>query len=355
MSQCPQCKSEREPKESFCQSCGLASFDSIAESAAESASVYKTPGASDLVSKAYSSPPSRKDLEGSFKTWFTRGETSFAAGNLDDATVALREAVRCSRVLDEASDKEVQARRLLAEVLEKSGKLPEAADQYRIIAQESSTPMREHCLKKSQDLLASSHMAFDELFKREDFRAILDEEMRYVPLYCSGCKRLFAEAEVYAFRRKESSTALCWCGIDAQPLAKEDAKHSRSLETSRSMKIGQRALAIESASRELSGGKKQSTACILALVLGWCGGHKFYLGETVAGWIYFFWFWTFVPLLLSLFEALLLAQMSLTTFNMTYNLDVILTDILPDEERFDRNKSDVFSLEMGEEQTEEVS
>ncbi|MBX9568780.1 MAG: TM2 domain-containing protein [Candidatus Obscuribacterales bacterium] len=250
-------------------------------------------------------------------------------------------------------DKEISARRMLAEVLEKLGKIPEAADQYRIISQESQTPgLREHWLKKSQDLLASSHLPFDELFKKEEFRPFLDEELRYVPLYCSGCKRLFTEAETFSIRRKFNETIRCWCGVDDKPIAKDDAKPSLAFERGKAMSSGQRAKAIYIAGAELADGKKQSTACLLALTLGWCGGHKFYLGEIVAGWIYLLWFWTLVPLLLSLYEAMLLSQMSLTTFNMSYNLDVILLKILSPEEKSDADKSDVFSLEFGE--TKEV-
>ena len=273
------------------------------------------------------------------------------ANNFEEACSALREAVKRSRVLDEAQEKEIEARRMLAEALERLGKAPEAADQYRIIAQESnSAPLREHWLKKSQDLLAGgSSSGFDSLFKKEEFRLLLDEEVRYVPLYCSGCKRLLAEAEVYGFRRGLGADVRCWCGTEARPLAKEDGRHVAALSSGESLSSSQRALAIQVAGKELTGGKSRSTACVLALVSGWCGGHKFYLGETMAGWIYLFWFWTLVPLLLSLYEAILLMQMTLVSFNMTYNLDLILHSTIPEEESTTPARLDVFSLESGEE------
>lgn len=337
MKKCPQCNSKCEQFELSCHACGTAFSNDSA------------PAIQD-------SPPSKKELEESYKNWLQSGQECIDGGNLEEASNALREAVKRSRVLDEAQDKEIQARRLLADVLEKLGKIPEAADQYRIIAQESSAPgLREHWLKKSQDLLASSHLAFDELFRKEEFRSYLEEEIRYVPLYCSGCKRLFSESEVFPVRRKMADTVHCWCGIDARPLAKDDVKHSLALENGKAISNSQRAKAISIAGGELAEGKKQSTACTLALVLGWCGGHKFYLGEIVAGWIYLLWFWTLVPLILSLYEALLLSQMSTTTFNMTYNLEVILLEILPPEEREANDRSDVFSLEAGEEHTKGLS
>lgn len=333
MKQCPKCKAEWEQLEPSCHACGAV--------------------ISGEVPMIHRSPPSKAELEEAYKNWLARGLEFQKAGNLEESSNALREAVKRSRVLSDPVEKEIAARKLLAEVLEKLGKIPEAADQFRIISQECATPgLREHWLKKSQDLLASSHLPFDDLFRKEDFRPFLEEELRYVPLYCSGCKRLFTEAETFGVRRQFNDTVRCWCGVDDKPIAKDDAKHSVALEQGKAMSSGQRAKAIYIAGAELAAGKKQSTACMLALTLGWCGGHKFYLGEIVAGWIYLLWFWTLVPLLLSLYEAMLLSQMSLTTFNMTYNLDVILLKILAPEEKSDSDKSDVFSLELSE--TEEV-
>lgn len=335
MKQCPQCKSECELSEKSCRSCGASTL-------------------SEHTHLLHNSPPSKEDLAESYQNWIDRGIEWQKCGNLEEASNALREAVKRSRLLPDPVEKEIAARKMLGEVLERLGKIPEAADQYRIISQESNTAgLREHWLKKSQDLLASSHLPFDELFKKEDFRPFVDEELRYVPLYCSGCKRLFTESETFSVRRKLDAAVKCWCGVEDKPIAKDDAKHSVALERGKAMSSGQRAKAIYIAGSELASGKKQATACALALTLGWCGGHKFYLGEIVAGWIYLLWFWTLVPLLLSLYEAMLLSQMSQTTFNMTYNLDVILLKILSPEEKNDgTDKSDVFSLELGE--TKEV-
>ncbi len=330
MRSCPKCKTELEQFELSCHKCGQAVSDVIA------------PYISDIA-------PSKEELSESYFSWMSRGKDCIENGNLDEACNALREAIKRSRVLEEPQEKEIDARKALAEVLEKLGKNPEAADQYRIMAQESnSRPLTDHWLKKSQDLLASSSVAFDELFKKEEFRALLDEEIRYVPLYCSGCRRLLAEAEVYGFRRGLAASARCWCGTDSRPVAKLDGRHIVAYESGQALSSGQRARAIQIAAAELPGGKKLSTACLLALSTGWCGGHKFYVGESVAGWIYLFWFWTFVPFLLSLYEALVLSQMSIVTFNMTYNLDVILLQILPPEELNSPAKLDVFSLELGE-------
>jgi TM2 domain-containing membrane protein YozV len=328
MKSCPNCKTAVEPLEKDCHSCGLVLAGDTPEIAAIA--------------------PSKEELQESYCSWLARGKDCIANDSLDEACNALREAIKRSRLLENPLENEIESRRLLAEALERMGKAPEAADQYRIIAQDaSSPPLREHWLKKSQDLLASSTVSFDELFKREEFRPLMDAEVRYVPLYCSGCHRLLAEAEVYGFRRGAGNAVHCWCGIDSRPVAKLDGHNLVAYKTGQALSNTQRARAIQIASGDLPLGKRRNAAVSLALLLGWCGGHKFYLGETVAGWIYLFWFWTLVPFLLSLYEALVLSQMSLVTFNMTYNLDLVLSQIIP-EEQDSPAKIDVFSLDQSE-------
>ncbi len=337
MKPCPQCKNELEDFEISCHSCG------------QSLSHTKAPLVTDIA-------PSREELSESFRSWLNRGQECLSSNNLEEACNALREAIKRSRVLDNPHKREIEARKLLAEALEKLAKTPEAADQYRIMAQEEENDLlKEHWLKKSQDLLASSSsLAFDQLFKKEEFRDLLEEEVRYVPLYCSGCKRLLSEAEVYGFRRGLGDQVRCWCGIESRPVVKEDRRHIQAYIAGQNISSGQRAQAIQIAGRELSGAKKRSTAALLALVAGWCGAHKFYLGETMAGWIYLFWFWTLVPMLLSLYEALLLSQMSLVSFNMTYNLTAILQEIFPEEQNI-QSKIDLFSLESAVQEDEEMA
>lgn len=54
----------------------------------------------------------------------------------------------------------------------------------------------------------------------------------------------------------------------------------------------------------VAGDKKRKTAILLALFFGWVGVHRFYLGQPVRGAIYLLFFWTFIPFLLSLIDAL---------------------------------------------------
>lgn len=338
MTACQNCQTPIEPKELSCRLCGKP-----APIEPETATF------ADLV-------PSKNDLEESYRSSLQRGKNALTATDFDDAATSLREAVKRSRMLDDAETKEIEARKLLGQALENQSKIPEAADQYRIISQITSDEiLREVWLKKSQDLVASSNLSFDRLFRHEDFRSLLEEEVRYVPLYCSGCKRLLAEAEVFGFRRGFSETVQCWCGYHDRPMAKADAQHSKSLEEA-GLRRGQRSRAIEAANKELPGGHNRMVACILALTLGWAGAHKFYLGDRVLGWIYVIWCWTLVPSLLSIYEAVVLWHMSLVTFNMTYNLDLVLKDIQPEDEDTDdkQAKLDVFSLAEAEAQQEVI-
>lgn len=330
MNSCPKCTTLLESWEISCHSCGVAILSEI------------PPQVSDIA-------PARGELEEAYKSWLDKGKQALTSGEYEEACNCLREAVKRSRPLDDAGLKEVAARQALAEGLERLNKIQEAADQYRIIAQEQPTEdMKELWLKKSQDLVASaSTLPYDLLFQKEEFRVLREDEVRVVPLYCVGCKRLLAEAEVYGFRRGAMPSVRCWCGTDGRPLAKQDAKHSRALqEAQTAAPTGQRAKAIAVASKELAGGKSKSKAACLALFTGFVGGHKFYLGETTAGFIYLLWFWTLIPFLISLYEAIVLFEMSVTTFNMTYNIELVLALVEPPDEK--APKMDVFSMEISD-------
>lgn len=334
MNTCPKCTTLLEPWEISCHSCGVAILSEV------------PPHIGDVA-------PAREELEEAYRSWLSQGKSALSAGDYEEACNCLREAIKRSRPLDDASRKEIAARQALAEGLERLNKIQEAADQYRIIAQEQpSEDLKELWLKKSQDLVASaSSLPYDLLFQREEFRPLLEDEARIVPLYCLGCKRLLAEAEVYGFRRHISPMVRCWCGVEGPPLAKQDAKHSRALQEAKDKPTGQRAKAIAVASKELPGGKRKITAAMLALFTGWIGGHKFYLGETTAGFIYLFWFWTVIPLLISLYEAIVLLEMSVVTFNMTYNIEMVLALVDPPDEKTEAPKTDVFSMEITEDES----
>jgi TM2 domain-containing membrane protein YozV len=329
MNSCPNCAANVEAWEVTCHQC--------------QASVGKPASAKiqDIV-------PVKAELQEAYANWLEKGKTALKDDQLEEACNALREAIKRSGPLDNAQEKETVARKALAEALEKLNKLQEAADQYRIIAQDSSsTALREAWLKKSQDLVASAALPYDLLFQKEEFRPMQGaEELLIAQLYCAGCRRLLAEAEVYGLRRGAVQTVRCWCGVEGQPLVKQDISHSLTMKDGRSTtQISQRAVAIHVASKPIPGGRNKRTAVFLAFFTGWCGGHKFYLGETTAGWIYALWCWTLIPFLVSLYEGLMLMEMNITSFNMTYNIELVLNLIDSREEQRSKRKADVFGIQ----------
>ncbi len=75
--------------------------------------------------------------------------------------------------------------------------------------------------------------------------------------------------------------------------------------------------------------KSKSTAGVLAIFLGWCGGHKFYLGEAGTGFVYLLFFWTFIPGILGIIQGLNLFGMSQAAFDAKYNGRPLLVGAVP--------------------------
>lgn len=65
--------------------------------------------------------------------------------------------------------------------------------------------------------------------------------------------------------------------------------------------------------------KSRSTAGVLALLLGGIGTHKFYLDQPKEGVLYLLFFWTMIPALLGLRDAITLFGMSGSEFDRLYN------------------------------------
>lgn len=65
--------------------------------------------------------------------------------------------------------------------------------------------------------------------------------------------------------------------------------------------------------------KSKKTAGWLALLLGGIGVHRFYLGQTGLGFVYLLFFWTGVPMLVSLIDAIVFFSMSRADFDRKYN------------------------------------
>lgn len=71
--------------------------------------------------------------------------------------------------------------------------------------------------------------------------------------------------------------------------------------------------------------KNKFVAALLALFLGGLGVHKFYLGNTKMGVIYFLFFWTTLPALISLIEGVLYVVQDKQSFDAKYNASVLQT------------------------------
>lgn len=60
-------------------------------------------------------------------------------------------------------------------------------------------------------------------------------------------------------------------------------------------------------------------AAALALLLGGLGAHKFYLGQTGMGIVYLLFCWTFIPMVISMIETLMLVVSSEREFDVRFN------------------------------------
>jgi TM2 domain-containing membrane protein YozV len=69
----------------------------------------------------------------------------------------------------------------------------------------------------------------------------------------------------------------------------------------------------------VAGGRNRTSAAIFALFLGGLGVHKFYLGQPGLGIVYLLFFWTFVPAIVGLIEAIVYLSMSDAAFSAKYN------------------------------------
>lgn len=229
-------------------------------------------------------------------------------------------------MLEDTRYKENDPRLYLKESQDKLNGLPKAVDKSG--PNQEAGEDRE---KWTSDELGDScfNLRYDLLFPEQDFRIILGDERKIVPLYCAGCHKLLTEAAVYEFRKGTRQTAECWCGTDREPLVKQDATHIEAVKQAK--RSTQRSRAIKIASQKFADALQKDRATLLAFFFGWCGAHKFYLGEPMAGMAYLFWFWTCMPLALALYDAIILCHMSQVSFNMTYNLDYVLTRLRAEE------------------------
>ena len=67
--------------------------------------------------------------------------------------------------------------------------------------------------------------------------------------------------------------------------------------------------------------KNKTTAGILAIIFGWLGVHRFYLGQKGLGILYFLLAWTGISLLIGLVDGILLLTMEEDKFHRKYNTE----------------------------------
>lgn len=65
--------------------------------------------------------------------------------------------------------------------------------------------------------------------------------------------------------------------------------------------------------------KNRGIAIVLALLLGGLGVHRFYVGRITSGFFMLLFFWTFIPALIALYDAIMFAVMGEDGFNKKYN------------------------------------
>jgi TM2 domain-containing membrane protein YozV len=344
---CSQCQTELEPWQLACHQCG---------------NINLTARAPTVVAEKRDE---KSTLE-SFSDWFKNGSAALEAGNYSDAQISFVEALVRVKGIENGHDREVLVRKQLARALEKQDKRAEASEQYVILSQ-LTAHTRPEFEKRASELSRSTADMMARILSGVHYRNPESKEARIVPLYCSRCRMLLVEAEVYGFRNGKAGTVRCFCGYEGRPLVRVDAKHLRALKEAPLVQ-SQRALLLQAAAGILPGTHRKNVAIPLALFLGWCGAHRFYLGERASGinymlWLFILvclngWLWSsewrellwlglVIPWAIAVFDAINYAQMSRVTFNLTYNIERVVAE-LPLDDKTPAAHTEVFSMEPGE-------
>ena len=72
------------------------------------------------------------------------------------------------------------------------------------------------------------------------------------------------------------------------------------------------------AASSTTGGKDRVTAGLLAILLGSFGAHRFYLGHICLGFLYLFFFWTWIPGIVGFIEGIIYFTLSDEEFKARY-------------------------------------
>src|SRR5579875_1322818 len=310
MQPCPQCQTLLESWEVICHSCGKV------------LSLEQVPVVGDVAAP-------EGGLKEALEDWLDKGRDALARKEYDEAAVCFQLALKRGKGLADQDRREVELRSLLAQALEKDGKLAEAAEQYRVILDKAADlPGKSEMEQKAK--LLQDNAVVDALVPTggNSFQAAEAFELKVVPLYCGCCKRRLTEAELYGFRKGLVASPRCLCGHEGPPMVKRTVEHIEALKEEERRSARRKKL-IEAASGRIEGGKSRTVAAMLAIFAGFVGAHKFYLGERAAGiWSVVF-CWTFIPWLVALFEATSLLSMSDVGFNLSSTFRSCLRASLP--------------------------
>lgn len=332
MINCPVCETELRSWQINCHGCG------------QSISSFEIP-------VIQGEPTLEPDLMKAFQKWMRRGKLAFKNGSYDEAHACFAEALKRVHGLDSQKDEEIKARQKLADAFVKLNKVKEAVEQLVRASQLAEDTAQKELLEQRIDYLNRK----DETAQKETvlFRQPREAELMSAPLYCPQCHRLLSEREVYRFRSGKQTTANCVCSFEGTPVTPE----SETLTPIEPLPLGPRlgikkAKLIEAAQQPVKGGRDRKVAIWLAILLGNFGVHKFYLGEKALGILYLALCWTAVPWLISLYEAVHIAQMSRVSFNLVYNIEEIVRRLPADVEG--EGGGDTFNMEVSEEDPEDL-
>jgi len=65
--------------------------------------------------------------------------------------------------------------------------------------------------------------------------------------------------------------------------------------------------------------KRKYIASLIALFFGWFGAHRFYIGKPLSGILYLIFFWTTIPLTISIIESIYFLTINNERFERMYN------------------------------------
>ena len=327
---CPTCEADLERWQIECHHCGQTV-------------------SSDAIPIVDSQQVSRKEIQKAFKDWMDRGKLLLERKSYDEAHACFAEALTRVSGLKSQRLNEIKARKSLARAFEELNKKDEAVEQLVIAENLSNSEKEKENLQKRIDRLNTGREeAFQEANDLELGPPDLNERVSSL-LFCVACSRLMTESEVYQFRAGKSDTAQCICGFKGAPLAhKSDHQNLTDVFSTGLKSQLKKDRLIEAAQKPLAGGRTQNIAFWLALLLGSFGAHKFYLGDKARGLIYLLLSWTLIPLIVSIYEAILIANMSRVSFNLNYNIEGILDRVPLDSLDSSFKQDDLINMEIKE-------